>query len=74
MSTGEPLPRALDAIKAWYRASQDQNDPYRSPRELPARVVHQIQKSLQDGSPLYAGQVKRLIEYANHLDEEGARR
>lgn len=75
MSTGfacdhwEPLPRELDAIQGWYRASQAQDDPYRPARDLPARVVHQIQKSLQDGLPLYADQVKRLIEYAQRLDE-----
>lgn len=65
----EPLPRELDAIKAWYRASQIEADPYRTPRELPARVVHQIQKSLQGGSPLYADHVKRMIESAQRLDE-----
>ena len=77
MSTGfacdhwEPLPRELDAIQAWYRASQANDDPYshRPVRDLPARVVHQIQKSLQDNQPLYADQVKRLIEYAERLDE-----
>jgi hypothetical protein len=65
----EPLPRDLDAIKAWYHASQVEDDPYRLPRELPARVVYQIQMSLQRGLPLYADQMKRMIESAQRLDE-----
>ncbi len=64
MSDSEPLPRDLDAIKAWYRASQVQDDPYRPVLDLPPIVVHQIQMSLTEDLALCRGHLKRLIEYA----------
>ena len=63
----DPLPRDLEAIKAWYRGSQRDDAPYgpqRPPKELPAAVVHQIRVSLMEGHPLCPIHIKRLVEYA----------
>jgi hypothetical protein len=67
------LPRDINHIKAWYRASQPQ-DPYRPEREplnLPPRVIRQIEMSLLEGHPLTEVHLERLIEYAARLKEEG---
>jgi hypothetical protein len=74
-STGDwdPLPRSLEAIKEWYRKSQIEEAPYRTPREIPERVVHQISVSLTMGKPLARIHLKRLIEYADRFEDEAPR-
>jgi hypothetical protein len=70
----DPLPRNLDEIKAWYRASQLEERGYATPEELGARVIHQIGISLIENRPLAVIHLKRLIEYAKRLEPEDVRR
>jgi hypothetical protein len=66
----EPLPRSVEGIKEWYRASQIEEDEYCTPLELPPQVIHQISVSLSEDRPLAAIHLKRLIEYAAPFEDE----